>query len=118
MPNHVDSTVYDHTSVLRFLEWRFLGAPAHGPGHDAARWSLTRRDRHANNYGRTLSAGDPNPEVDLKLQVKRPTPPCGNELDLERRDPQADPFRLSQEMQDLTGRLYPEPTLTPWLDHS
>ena len=33
-PGHeiVDHRTYDHTSVLRFLEWRFLGAPAEGPG--------------------------------------------------------------------------------------
>ncbi len=27
---YADHTVYDHTSVLRLLEWRFLGAPAQG----------------------------------------------------------------------------------------
>ena len=114
--NFVDSTVYDHTSVLRFLEWRFLGAPAHGAARRGARWHLTKRDLHANNYGRSLRPADPSPDVDLKLQVKRPTPACGNEVNLEQLDGEADPFRLSQELQDLTGRLYPEPTLTPWLD--
>ena len=29
---HVDHTRSDHTSVLRFLEWRFLGAPGTGAG--------------------------------------------------------------------------------------
>jgi hypothetical protein len=48
--------------------------------------------------------------------VKRPTPACGNELDLKLLDPEADPFQLSQELADATKRLYPEPTLTPWLD--
>ncbi len=36
-PGYVDHRTYEHTSVLRFLEWRFLGAPAEGPG---------RRRRH------------------------------------------------------------------------
>ena len=31
-PGFVDHTQYDHTSILRFLEWRFLGAPPRGPG--------------------------------------------------------------------------------------
>jgi len=54
--------------------------------------------------------------VDLNLQVKRPTPACGNEINLEQLDSETDPFTLSQELKDLTGRLYPEPTLTPWLE--
>jgi hypothetical protein len=114
--NFVDPTVYDHTSVLRFLEWRFLGAPAHGARRTDAKWFLSMRDRHANNYGRSLRAGNPNPDVDLNLQVKRPTPGCGNEVDLEQLDSESDPFQLSQELADLTQRLYPGPTLTPWLD--
>ena len=27
----VDHALYDHTSILRFIEWRFLGAPPTGP---------------------------------------------------------------------------------------
>ncbi len=27
-PGLVDRRLYDHTSILRFIEWRFLGAPA------------------------------------------------------------------------------------------
>ena len=38
----VDHRVYDHTSILRFLEWRFLGAPAEGPKAASGRWWLTR----------------------------------------------------------------------------
>src|SRR4051794_41690489 len=30
--NYVDHRLYDHTSTLRFLEWRFLGGPPQGPG--------------------------------------------------------------------------------------
>jgi phospholipase C len=50
-PNSVDHTVYDHTSIMRFLEWRFLGAPASGPGRDSGKWWLTKRDRFANPRG-------------------------------------------------------------------
>jgi phospholipase C len=53
-PGYVDHNLYDHTSVLRFLEWRFLGAPAEGPG--GGKWWLTTRDRYANNLGASLSS--------------------------------------------------------------
>lgn len=57
---NVDHAVYDHTSILRFIEWRFLGAPASGPGSgpgsgSGSPWWLTTRDRHANNIGASLS---------------------------------------------------------------
>ena len=55
-PGYVDHRLYDHTSVLRFLEWRFLGAPPEGPnpGARGAKWWLTTRDRYANNIGTSL----------------------------------------------------------------
>jgi len=31
-PGFVDHALYDHTSILRFIEWRFLGAPRTGSG--------------------------------------------------------------------------------------
>ena len=112
----VDSTVYDHTSILRFLHWRFLGAPAAGPGNGAkASWALSKRDRYAHNIGRSLSTRK-DPDVQLDVSVLRPTPPCGNETALAAADPEPDAFRVSAEMQALTDRLYPAPTLTPWLD--
>jgi hypothetical protein len=55
--NFVDSTQYDHTSVMRFLEWRFLGAPARGPGKDNDTWFLTKRDQR-DNLGETLRLND------------------------------------------------------------
>ena len=115
-PGAVDAAIYDHTSILRFLEWRFLGAPAEGPGRSAGRpaWALSARDRHAHNIGRSLWTRK-DPEVQLDMTVGRPTPPCGNEAALAASDPEADPFRLSEEMHALTDRLYPTPTLTPWL---
>ena len=48
LPSAVDHRQYDHTSILRFLEWRFLGAPPRGAGGSTA-WSLTTRDRNARN---------------------------------------------------------------------
>src|SRR4029077_15659135 len=46
-PGFVNHRRYDHTSILRFLEWRFLGAPPEGPGQDSDSWYLTLRDRTA-----------------------------------------------------------------------
>ncbi|HZN15681.1 MAG TPA: alkaline phosphatase family protein [Acidimicrobiales bacterium] len=54
LPNYVDHRPYDHTSILRFIEWRFLGAPAEGPGGSG--WWLTERDRHAYNIGASLQS--------------------------------------------------------------
>jgi phospholipase C len=77
----VDHTQYDHTSILRFLEWRFLGAPPRGPGRDTDRWFLTPRDRNANNLGATLVRDDPDPAVgfDVDLPLADPEPPCAEE---------------------------------------
>jgi phospholipase C len=70
-PGYVDHTLYDHTSILRFIEWRFLGAPATGPGGSG--WWLTERDRRANNIGAALVSTaqaddfhpDPQPAIPL-----------------------------------------------------
>jgi len=80
-PGSVDHTLYDHTSVLRFLEWRFLGAPPRGPGAAGAKWFLTARDRHANNLGEGLVPDRPDPEVgfDLDVEIGAPEAPCVNE---------------------------------------
>jgi hypothetical protein len=75
-PGYVDHRTYDHTSILRFLEWRFLGAPPEGPGAGDAPWALSARDRHANNLGASLAAESPDPELfdlfDLPLPVPLP----------------------------------------------
>ena len=79
LPGFVDHAQYDHTSVLRFLEWRFLGAPAHGPSGDPNNpWWLTSRDRYAKNLGRTLSATafDPDPRFDLNMPLPAPSAVC------------------------------------------
>ncbi|MEX0875111.1 MAG: alkaline phosphatase family protein [Actinomycetota bacterium] len=76
----VDHSLYDHTSILRFIEWRFLGAPAEGP--DGNSWWLTSRDRNANNIGRSLRAESPDPEVHLELlpQIPIDSLPCDGDL--------------------------------------
>jgi phospholipase C len=76
-PGFVDHRTYDHTSIMRFLEWRFLGAPAEGPGGDAG-WSLTPRDRNANNIGASLGLSRPDPQVfDLDdVPLRAPTEQC------------------------------------------
>jgi phospholipase C len=61
-PGFVDHRYYDHTSILRFIEWRFLGAPPEGSA--GSRWWLTTRDRFANNIGASLLS---TPESDVRL---------------------------------------------------
>lgn len=72
----VDHQRYDHTSILRFLEWRFLGAPPRGTGGGPG-WSLTERDRNANSIGSSLVAvADPDVAFDLDVAVAAPTAAC------------------------------------------
>lgn len=75
-PGFVDHRLYDHTSVMRFLQWRFLGAPPEGPGGSG--WWLTPRDRTANNLGASLGATNPDPQVfDLDdVPLRAPSPRC------------------------------------------
>ncbi len=61
----VDHRPYEHTSILRFIEWRFLGAPPEGPGSTGDTWFLTKRDRYANNIGASLTPDEFNPDTDL-----------------------------------------------------
>ena len=74
---YVDHTLYDHTSVLRFLEWRFLGAAA-GAGKPGQSWFLTERDRRANNLGAGLASEPVEKRVGIKLDVvlTDPSPGC------------------------------------------
>jgi phospholipase C len=84
-PGFVDHRVYDHTSILRFIEWRFLGAPPEGPGGSG--WWLTTRDRYANNIGASLQPTiDPELGTDLAFWSEPRVPvasaPCrGEELE-------------------------------------
>ncbi len=73
----VDHRLYDFTSILRLIEWRFLGAPPEGPG--GGKWYLTGRDRYARNIGRSL-ATRPKPEIDLDAMPQLPVSsgPCSD----------------------------------------
>ena len=75
----VDGRAYDHASILRFIEWRFLGAPPEGPGSANDTWFLTRRDRYASNLGASLSGSiiDPALYFDINLAIDPPSPACG-----------------------------------------
>src|SRR5690606_23793186 len=74
---YVDHQVYDHTSILRFLEWRFFGAPPEGPGALGDSWFLTTRDRYANNIGASLvTTPDIDVDYDLDVVVAPPSPEC------------------------------------------
>ena len=53
----VDHRTYDHTSILRFLEWRFLGAPPEGPGA-ARRLVVPHPPRPLREQHRRQPAGD------------------------------------------------------------
>jgi phospholipase C len=116
-PGAVDHRLYDHTSIARFLEWRFLGAPAEGPGR-RGRWALTRRDREAHNLAKTLGADHPDPEIrfDLALPIQQPAPSCTREHVAARpptRDTDRDPFD-KPDLLDLAG-AFPPATHRPWL---
>ncbi len=86
LPGFVDGRLYDHTSILRFIEWRFLGAPPEGPepGANGEHWWLTARDRFANNIGASLREAPTGAEADLPLLPEVPvtSAPCeGEELE-------------------------------------
>jgi phospholipase C len=81
-PGWVDHRQYDHTSILRFIEWRYLGAPAELGGGSG--WWLTERDRNALNIGAALRASKTGAGVDLELLPAVPvaSAPCqGQELE-------------------------------------
>jgi hypothetical protein len=119
--NYVDHTLYDHTSVLRFLEWRFLGAPPQGPGRDGDTWFMTKRDRNAHNYGASLRADNPDPEVDLDTAAAN-IPPASVDCNQDQRlresgkDDQTNPIDLSDRLESLATNVDPDgSTFTPWL---
>jgi len=64
--------------VLRFLEWRFLGAPPRGAGKPGQTWFLTERDRRANNLGAGLASQPVERRVGIHLDVALtdPSPAC------------------------------------------
>ncbi len=118
----VDHRVYDHSSILRFLEWRFLGAPAYGTGNSSRNWWLTTRDHFARNIGWSLVPRHPDPEIDFALDQELPQPstPCvedGRFGTVEHfLGEEADAFQLSPDFAEQIRTRFPVPVLTPWLD--
>jgi phospholipase C len=113
-PGFADHTVYDHTSVLRLLEWRFLGAPARGTtAGKGAKWWLTERDRHAANLGATLSA-EPTTELgfDVTMVLPAPADPCT--FGAKGGASPGDPFIASQAMEDLQTTRFKNASEKPW----
>lgn len=117
---YVDHNLYDHTSILRFLEWRFLGAPAEGPARRGSRWYLTKRDRYANNYGSSLRINNPDPDVDLQgdLAVATVVGPCDDEDRLGKAGtdgthPKA--FEPTETLDAIVRQRYGQVSFTPWL---
>jgi hypothetical protein len=80
-PGYVDHRTYDHPSILRFIEWRVLGAAAEGPLSPNPNWYLTWRDRNASNIGASLTPTivDLEPNFDLSLSLDAPSAACGTE---------------------------------------
>jgi len=112
---YADHRMYDHTSLLRMAEWRFLGAPADGPGAGAhGRWWLTDRGRHSHNLAASLVIdADPDVGFDLDLELPPGADPCtfgalGGAA-------HGDPFQnTSQAMADLQNTRFPEASEKAW----
>ena len=119
--NYVDRTLYDHTSILRFLEWRFLGAPPEGAGRDGDTWFLTKRDRNAHNYGASLRADNPDPEVDLDTPLAAIPAVSPDDCNHDQRmrqagkDDQTNPIDVSDRLESLATEVDPDgASFTPW----
>jgi phospholipase C len=115
-PGSVDHILYDHTSIMRFLEWRFLGAPAHGPAGGAKNWWLTERDHNAENIGRVLSADKPDPELhfDVDLELQFFSPECTPTIPGAALGGPGD-SPLSEKLQALTAAKFPDSQFRPWI---
>jgi phospholipase C len=116
-PGAVDHRRYDHTSILRFLEWRFLGAPAEGSAR-SGNWAMSMRDRGAANMGVSLRAKGPDPDLgfDLDMRIPQPAPNCTAAQEaLRLPDVEGDPFDIP-DLADLSETSFPGATYRPWLD--
>lgn len=112
----VSSTVVDHTSHLRFLEWRFLGAPARGP-RGRTKWWLTERDRHSSNPGQMLTRTKADPEVpfDLAIDIPVMTPACADEGATAALD-DAVAMQMDPSMIEFTSKRFPPSSTESWAD--
>jgi phospholipase C len=62
----INSALFDHTSILKLIEWRWGLKP------------LTARDAAMNNLAHALNFGNPNTTVPSLPMIAEPTPtPCG-----------------------------------------
>jgi len=120
-PGYADHTVYDHTSILRFLEWRFLGAPATGSKKTTdAKWWLTKRDRNAANLGASLRASNPDPELRFAFDDSEPDlstemiVPCNQFVGVNKVEAEWG-VDLDPEFLDLIELEYAAATALPWL---
>jgi len=116
-PGSVDHTLYDHTSIMRFLEWRFLGAPPEGPDGNGRRWWLTERDRNAQNIGRLIGLEHPDPDLGFDIDLELPVlagvctePVPGEALG----GPGDSP--LSDRLKALTAARFPDAQARPWIE--
>jgi phospholipase C len=116
---YVDHNLYDHASIIRFLEWRFLGAPAQGPGRHSDNWFLTRRDRFANNLGASLRSNRPQPDVEMPVVPPREiSAPCDDARRVQRKGPDEvpDPFVRSELLTSIVRERFPKVAFRPWLE--
>ncbi|MCU1377995.1 MAG: phosphoesterase [Acidimicrobiales bacterium] len=114
-PGWVDHRRYDHTSILRFLEWRFLGAPPEGAG--GGNWSLTQRDRNALNMGAALCTSTPDEVLgyDVNASIPRPVRNCTPiQLAVNPPRPDADPF-AHPDVDSYFTSTFPPAAREPWL---
>ncbi len=120
-PGYVDHRVYDHTSMLRFVEWRFLGAPPEGPG-GAATWNLTLGDRTANNVAAAFGATHPDadlgydPDVEIGPYSQQCPPADAVVPPPLPQGEHPDPFVVHEELEAKPGKDYPLAAHRPWLD--
>lgn len=112
----VSSMVTDHAAHLRFLEWRFLGAPARGP-RGRTRWWLTERDRNAQNAGAVLTRTKPDRDVPFDLAMPLPimTPACADEGEVARLD-DARAMEQHPSMIEYVSKRHPPTSTEAWTD--
>ena len=96
-------------------------ASPYAPRNYVDTWFMTKRDRNAHNYGASLRADKPDPEVDLDAAAAS-IPPASVDCNHEQRlreagkDNQTNPIDLSDRLESLATQVDPDgSTFTPWL---